>query len=583
MKVTDVFTLFHKSNPSPPTLKGEGVKPVSLIDKMSLQPGQLFRGEVLGEDANGHLLLKIGGEIIATRGLVSMMTGQQVWVEVKDVGDSPLFALATAKGAVHELLKNIMEVRPAVLTQEKGDASVASEFQTSLASSKEMSFVPSLVPLQESGILPRETTQLLKAILALPKAEIPPLSAVETKQIEPFLSFETGKIDIGTVVTVLSDTGRLPPVLSELAPLRPLFMFKGESGQSSIGVDLAKPNVVETVPVTASADKAVPGSTPAVPFITTDGQVVSYAVQVVRSLVETVALLPAEGADTQPPPPLSKGFADLVQSILVEGKIPETVRNLEPMQQLLQVGGPVLGKAGASIPSVTLDEFIQGFAQAPIEGKVLSHVEHNETVAKLLSGLQGAQPKPELLRVLKQLVSSSQMRPEDDETSPDEKHSGKMNEAVLGVAKAASFFKSQTVVNHEVAHATQGDCVLVPCFFAGQSGWGEWMWSRESKGKQEESKENLVFFLEMSQLGPVAIQAILGENSLSGQFQVTDDHAQQLINQGLPVLEEHLGALGYKAHFSCRIKPVAVMQEIKELLENRTSDTNPTSLVDIQA
>lgn len=589
MKVTDAFTLFHKSNPSPPAQIGEGIKPVSVIDKLSLQPGQLFRGEVLGEDANGHLLLKVGGEIIVTRGLVSMTMGQQVWVEVKDVGDSPLFALAQAKGAVHELLKNIMEVRPAVLAQTKGAGAVALEFQTPLEPQGGMSFVPKLAPLHDGGTLPRETTQLLKALLALPKAEIPALSEAQMKQLAPFLSAETGTVDVGKVVTVLSETGKLPPVLGELAPLRSLFMFKGTVEQPTTGTmpvdeSLAKPQLPVMGPRPIDTGSVVATEKTPVPFITTDGQVVSHAVQVVRSLVEAVSLLANQSKVAESPvsESLSKGFTDLVKSIMVEGKIPETLRNLEPVKLLFQIQAPVEGKGGSLLKPMTSDDFIQGFSQTSMAGKVLSPVEHNETVAKIISGLQGAEPKPELLRVLKQLVSLAPMAQGDDETADESRQTARLSESALGVAKAASFFKSQAVVNQEVVHVTQGDCVLVPCFFVGQSGWGEWMWSHEQQEGQDQEKENLAFFLEMSNLGPVSIQAILGEKSLSGQFQVADNKAYSLIVEGLPLLEERLAALGYDAHFTCRQKPVAVMQDIKEALEGRTTSV-PTSLVDIQA
>ena len=38
-------------------------------------------------------------------------------------------------------------------------------------------------------------------------------------------------------------------------------------------------------------------------------------------------------------------------------------------------------------------------------------MQHNETVVKVLAGLQGAEPKPELLQVLKQLVASGAKPP----------------------------------------------------------------------------------------------------------------------------------------------------------------------------
>ncbi len=592
MNVTDIFTLFHKSSPaSPSSVKGDGVQPVSVIDKMSLQPGQLFRGEVLGEDSEGHLLLKIGGEIISTRGLVSMTTGQQVWVEVKDVGDSPLFALAQAKGAVHELLKNIMEMRPAVLAQGRVGAAVPPEFQTRSEAPSEVSFVPKLAPIQADGSLPRETMQFFKALLSLEKMDVPPLPEAKLKQLSPFLIRETGKVDLGQVATVLSQTGKIPPVFSELAPLRPLFMFAGSSTLPLPGkvdtVEQPPPIIMDgstrSSETLTSAITSAKSSASPVPFITSDGQVVAHTVQVVRSLLAAIPLL--AGSSQQEPLPtelLAKGFTNLVTSILDQGKIPDSLRNLEPVQHVLQISGQVAVKGGALLQPVTAEELLQGFAQTAIPGKTLSPVDHNATVIKVLSSLQGAEPRPELLRVLKQFVASSQQvaASDDDGDLP----TARVEEAVQGLSRAASFFKAQALVNQEVTQVSQGDCVLVPCFFAGQSGWGEWMWSHEQgKEGQGQDQEHLAFFLEMSNLGPVSIQAVLGEQSIAGQLQVADDNAYKAISQGLPVLEERLASLGYESHFSCRQKPVAVMQEIKDSLERRTSDFAPSSLVDIQA
>ena len=588
MKVADVFTLFHKSSfPSSSSIQGDGIKPVSIIDKMSLQPGQLLRGEVLGEDGKGNLLLKVGDEIISTRSLVSMTTGQQVWVEVKDVGDSLLFSLAQAKGAVHELLKNIMEVRPVVLAQGKDGAVVSPEFQKAPALVTEISFVPTLTPIYEDGGLPQETIRLLKALIALPDTNIPLLPEPKMQQLVPFLSVDTGQVDLGRVITFLSQTGKVPAVLSELEPMRPLFVFGGDIG-AELEVEFISHQ--EKSAVAGRVDSGSPvfsGEDESIPFITHDGQVVTHAVQVVRALVESATALqsPDVLSDNQVAESLSKSFMDLGKSVLGAGKIPDSLHRFEPIRQLLQSGTLSLARNSGALPAVTADELIQGFARTSIQGQSLSPELYNETVAKILSGLQGAEPRPELLRVLKQLVSSFQsVAASEGECPGGDEHLAKQSDVATGVAKAASFFKSQAVVNQEVAHVIQGDCVLVPCFFAGQSGWGEWLWSHEQKQEQgQQTSENLAFFLEMSNLGPISIQAILGQQSLAGQFRVADDTAHDLIVQGLPVFEERLKALGYDAHFTCQQKPVAVMQEIKNSLERRISDSTPASLVDIQA
>ncbi len=180
---------------------------------------------------------------------------------------------------------------------------------------------------------------------------------------------------------------------------------------------------------------------------------------------------------------------------------------------------------------------------------------------------------------------SSGVKPHGVVEDDAEKIALKQQDVSAGLAKAASFFDSHAVVNREVAQAGPGESVLVPCFFAGQSGWGEWLWSHDSEQKNEQgqAQEHLAFFLEMTNLGPVAIQVILGDNSIAGQFSVADETVYGLVTAALPSLEEKLATLGYEAQFSCRKKSVAVMQDIKDSLETRTHESGPSSLVDIQA
>lgn len=567
-----------------------------VIDKMALHPGQLYRGEVLGEDAKGHLLLQIGGEIIATRSLISMEAGQQAWVEVKAAGDSPIFALAQAKGAVHELLINIMDVRSAVLAQGQGETVVPPDFQAAPVRDSAISFVPKLSPLLADGSLPRETLQLLKGLVALPQVEIPPLSGAKLQQLTPFLSPETGAVDLGKVVHVLQQTGRVPPVLSVLPPMRPFFIFGSTpdlgAAQPSQGTPPSatppspspppepRRGMDGAIPVSSSAVSGEEPDSP-VPFITSNGRVVGHAVQLVRGLVESLYL--SQGDTVHTYTELGKGFSDLVQLVLKAGKIPESMRGLEPMQQLLQTGHIPSPKVDFPMPATTADAFIQGFSETTLHGRSLSSVQHNETVVKVLASLQGAEPKPELLRVLKQLVSSLAMKQGAGEEGQD-KARVKLHDLTAGLAKAASFFDSQAAVNREIVQPGQNDCVLVPCFFSGQSGWGEWLWSHgQEENSQGQTQEHLAFFLEMTNLGPVSIQVVLGENSIAGQFSVADAAAYGLLDKALPALEGRLADLGYESQFTCRMKPVAIMQEIKDVLKTRTGGAVPSALVDIQA
>ena len=123
MKITDLFTRIQKGSVDSEAGKTsrliQPVQPVGIAGKLTLVPGQLLQGEVVGQDTSGLLLLKLAGEIISARTPMALEPGQQFWFEVKEAGESPLLNLASGKGAIQDLLKEIMATRPLMVKAEQ--------------------------------------------------------------------------------------------------------------------------------------------------------------------------------------------------------------------------------------------------------------------------------------------------------------------------------------------------------------------------------------------------------------------------------------------------------------------------------
>ena len=68
--------------------------------------GDLLKARILQIQENGNILLQVKGQTFSARSLVSLNPGDELWLEVRAAGDSPLLALAGKKGAAHEFIKN---------------------------------------------------------------------------------------------------------------------------------------------------------------------------------------------------------------------------------------------------------------------------------------------------------------------------------------------------------------------------------------------------------------------------------------------------------------------------------------------
>ncbi|MBI5557608.1 MAG: flagellar hook-length control protein FliK [Deltaproteobacteria bacterium] len=151
--------------------------------------------------------------------------------------------------------------------------------------------------------------------------------------------------------------------------------------------------------------------------------------------------------------------------------------------------------------------------------------------------------------------------------------------------KLAKVLGAMQEINSHPPQPNTQNFFLFPCFFAGDSGWGEWLFSMEKEQKQQEREEryNLSFFLEMNRLGPLSLQASIRAKTISGQFRLATESARLHLTSHLPELIHILESQGYlPVTFSCQVSKDNIVRQLKESLEEKAA-IRRFSLVDISA
>ncbi len=625
MKITDLFTRIQKGR-----VDSEGgktsrliqpVQPVGIAGKLTLVPGQLLQGEVMGQDSNGLLLLKLAGEIISARTPMTLEPGQQFWFEVKEAGESPLLNLASGKGAIQDLLKEIMATRPLMVKAQPQAASLqdtgaaagqqstsstsspaAASLQTQVGSTAQAQStseapIPQASPSQveqirsqplpvvgRDGALPPEGMRLVRALVSwvdAGKSEISPTVASAGSQKFPPL--------IKTIATLIRDE-QIPPSLLKLESFAQVVKTVGRAGVESGQLQHNHlPGGPESAGKEASLFSGQDGARPSyVPPGTTPSAGVALApstIKILNALVAISGIKPPSGESLSPLQPAASPDQNLAEILTVigrEGRIPENIQQLAPVKILINPG------------AVTKDTMLAAVEQSTV-GSDPGLVAETGALSKAAFPLQyaaaqqGAEPMPAQLRLLASLMGLGPKESNPAAWREIEEILVRIPEAEMPMAtrKFASFFEAHSRVNEELAgqsSGSQSDFYIMPTVFAGQTGWGEWLWSKEEQpGNNGKSQENLVFFLEMSNLGALTIQILLKEKKLRGQIIMSDKKGSELVASLLPGLQPRLEALGYDTvDFSCTFQPVNLMQELKENLHSRAG-AGPVSLLDVQA
>ncbi|MBU1638909.1 MAG: hypothetical protein KKG53_00365 [Proteobacteria bacterium] len=619
MKITDLFSPIQKGSSSLDSDQVvrliQPVQPVAHVGKVTLVPGQILQGEVVGEDVNGLLLLKLAGEIIAARTPLKLEAGQQFWFEVKEAGagESPLLNLASQKGAIQDLLKGIMATRPFLVKAQslasipapsspatesmprfvdglpgagEGVKQAPSTPATTLAPTGGQP-VPAAAVLAPDGSLPPEAARLIRALVVYmnqPRVagllqEENPLPQRPPELIKTMVSF----IREGQLPAAFQKMAAFQGVIRTEVPMTvtpsPVVPNGGMHDTGTAGREfLQAAPAVEQLGTLSSPASASGITAPPPP-----GIFAPDTIKILNGLVGVAGIkAPVNGEEAGPLQPAlnpERNLGEILTLIAREDKIPAPLLRLSSLQVLM-------GNISHAAP----------LRSGQIEPGPLS--EKNEFASQELSAAravlplqfaaaqQGSEALPAQLRLLASLMGLGSQKHDIEAWQEIQKIFGRLSEAEMPAAahKLASFFEAHSRVNAETPQA-QSNFYIMPALFSGQTGWGEWLWSREGSAADNDGhfQESLVFFLEMSQLGALTIQVILKEKKLRGQILMEDKEGSELVAALLPGLRERLEAFGYDVvDFSCKCQALNVMQELKESLHRRAG-LEPISLLDVQA
>lgn len=197
----------------------------------------------------------------------------------------------------------------------------------------------------------------------------------------------------------------------------------------------------------------------------------------------------------------------------------------------------------------------------------------NKTLlATMIAATQGKEASPQAVRVLTALLG----------TNPDGIPAQKADLSTLPLySNVKQTITAHQEINFQPPQQDNQNFYLFPCFFAEQNGWGEWLFSLERQEPSSAERYSLSFFLEMTNLGPMAIMATITDKTIRGEFSLQTERARSHLASSLDSLAASLKNQGYTAvHFSCSINKKEFIQQFKETLEKKTSTARFT-LVDI--
>ncbi len=146
------------------------------------------------------------------------------------------------------------------------------------------------------------------------------------------------------------------------------------------------------------------------------------------------------------------------------------------------------------------------------------------------------------------------------------------NNAVSGLQ---NLFGAHAQLNNLAPVSQQGqNLFLYPCFFAGASGWGEWLFSfdrQDGRGKDSPLPEYAVsFYLTMSRLGEMHLQLFGRDKELRGRFTMDSRSAAAHVSAHLAQLQPILERLYQPVTLSCQYESVNNLRKIKTDLARKS-------------
>lgn len=156
-----------------------------------------------------------------------------------------------------------------------------------------------------------------------------------------------------------------------------------------------------------------------------------------------------------------------------------------------------------------------------------------------------------------------------------------------GLEKLSNMLEMHCRLNSQPVSRDQTPFFIFPCFFSGDAGWGEWIFSMDQEddsgnGTQQE-RYTLSFFLDMSRIGDVRLKITLVDKALQGEFLMAGKTAVSHMEKCLPDLIRILEKMGFgPVTFSCHVAKTDLFQEFRATLQE-SADLGSFSILDVTA
>jgi hypothetical protein len=120
--------------------------------ELDLALGDMLKVRVLRVQADGTAILETNGRTLTAKSLVTLVPGEEMWLEVKEEGLAPLLSSAGKKGEAHDFIKTFF------LTLTSREAPLARLFS-------EFPFLPQDLKVEENAVLGKLFLHLLSGVV----------------------------------------------------------------------------------------------------------------------------------------------------------------------------------------------------------------------------------------------------------------------------------------------------------------------------------------------------------------------------------------------------------------------------------
>lgn len=146
-------------------------------------------------------------------------------------------------------------------------------------------------------------------------------------------------------------------------------------------------------------------------------------------------------------------------------------------------------------------------------------------------------------------------------------HTAGLEVFAQAAAQVGEFFDSLAGLNAELVPRDSQLLLALAMLLDDELESGELLLDLPERGEKggKEGQTSMVFFLKLTALGPLAIEAVLAGKSLKAEFVVDHPDKAEFINEHLGELAERLEAMGFEARLQAKVRPARQVEEASPL------------------